>query len=376
MNDSATETNFDGRLALVDFLLPFYRRRIYELLAPRITGGFGVFTGNSGTVERDRVEDELKVDAFQLVQNRHFLRGPAEVIWQPGAVEWLASFEPDVVFACANPRILSMGGARRWAQRRGVPVLAWGLGTLMLAQGFERLRRAGRRRFIRGFDGVIAYSSRARDEYIAEGVPVERVFVVHNAATARPTHPLPERTEQFADPPRVLFVGRVYEGKRLGLLFDALARIQASSRPFLEVVGDGPDLEALRIEGKQKLGNGVSFTGALRGEPLAAAFKRGDLFVLPGLGGLAIQEAMSWGLPVVVAEGDGTQIDLVRKDNGWLMPPGDVEALELILRDAFSDCQRLRAMGKESYRIVDEELNLERMIDELVVAATRIRAMT
>ena len=121
MNDSATETNFDGRLALVDFLLPFYRRRIYELLAPRITGGFGVFTGNSGTVERDRVEDELKVDAFQLVQNRHFLRGPAEVIWQPGAVEWLASFEPDVVFACANPRILSMGGARRWAQRRGVP---------------------------------------------------------------------------------------------------------------------------------------------------------------------------------------------------------------------------------------------------------------
>ena len=43
-----------------------------------------------------------------------------------------------------------------------------------------------------------------------------------------------------------------------------------------------------------------------------AHFAGADLFVLPGTGGLAVQEAMSYALPVIVAKGDGTQEDLVR----------------------------------------------------------------
>jgi len=30
---------------------------------------------------------------------------------------------------------------------------------------------------------------------------------------------------------------------------------------------------------------------------------------------------MAYGLPVIVAEGDGTQSDLVRPENGWRIPP-------------------------------------------------------
>ena len=76
----------------------------------------------------------------------------------------------------------------------------------------------------------------------------------------------------------------------------------------------------------------------------------------------------------VATEGDGTQFDLVREENGWLMTPGDVSSLQECLEDAFSDCARLRRFGLEGYRIVDEELNLERMIDEFVIALTSIRS--
>ena len=106
---------------------------------------------------------------------------------------------------------------------------------------------------------------------------------------------------------------------------------------------------------------------------MVAAFRRGDLFVLPGMGGLAIQEAMSWALPVIAAEGDGTQFDLVRKENGWLMEPGSVDSLRSALVEALSDIPRLREMGLESYRIVYEEFNLDRMIDEMVEAVCTIR---
>jgi glycosyltransferase involved in cell wall biosynthesis len=107
---------------------------------------------------------------------------------------------------------------------------------------------------------------------------------------------------------------------------------------------------------------------------LSATFAEADLFVLPGTGGLAVQQAMSFGLPVVVAEGDGTQDDLVRPGNGWRIPAADLEALKAALQEALADAKRLRAMGAESYRIVAEEANLERMVQVFVEALISIRA--
>ena len=76
-------------------------------------------------------------------------------------------------------------------------------------------------------------------------------------------------------------------------------------------------------------------------------FAEADLFVLPGTGGLAVQEAMAHGLPVIVAKGDGTQDDLVRDGNGWQIAPENQAALTEALREALSDMKRLRKMGEE-----------------------------
>jgi glycosyltransferase involved in cell wall biosynthesis len=71
---------------------------------------------------------------------------------------------------------------------------------------------------------------------------------------------------------------------------------------------------------------------------------------------------MSFGLPVMVGVADGTQVDLLRGDNGWLLKDDTVSGLTAQLQDALSDIQRLRRMGEESYRIVSEEINLEAMV--------------
>ena len=42
---------------------------------------------------------------------------------------------------------------------------------------------------------------------------------------------------------------------------------------------------------------------------------------------------MSHGLPVMVAEADGTQADLVRPENGWTLPPGDLRVLTETLHE-------------------------------------------
>jgi glycosyltransferase involved in cell wall biosynthesis len=126
-------------------------------------------------------------------------------------------------------------------------------------------------------------------------------------------------------------------------------------------VGEGPARPDLENLAKQVYPQ-ARFFGATYGSELETLFSAADLFVLPGTGGLAVQQAMSFGLPVIVAEADGTQADLVRPENGWSVPPGDLEALISAINQALEDVARLRRMGQASYRIVAEEINLENML--------------
>jgi glycosyltransferase involved in cell wall biosynthesis len=219
--------------------------------------------------------------------------------------------------------------------------------------------------FLKQFDALIAYSQRGADEYAALGFPREKIFVAHNSVSPPPASPLPLRPSTFNFQPTILFVGRLQVRKRVADLLKACAQLE--SKPRLVIIGDGPErgnLESVAREIYPK----AEFIGAKHGAELQPYFTEADLFVLPGTGGLAVQEAMSYGLPVIVAQGDGTQDDLVRKENGWQIPPGDFEALVATMQDALSDAARLRRMGGESYRIVREEINIERMVETFVSA--------
>jgi glycosyltransferase involved in cell wall biosynthesis len=136
-------------------------------------------------------------------------------------------------------------------------------------------------------------------------------------------------------------------------------------------VGDGPARGELQELAKQIYPQ-AEFPGDQRGADLQPYFAAADLFALPGTGGLAVQEAMAAGLPVIVAEGDGTQDDLVRPGNGWQVPPGDMQALAAVLQQALSDPARLRRMSSESYRLAVEEVNIEAMVSVFVQALNRV----
>jgi glycosyltransferase involved in cell wall biosynthesis len=107
---------------------------------------------------------------------------------------------------------------------------------------------------------------------------------------------------------------------------------------------------------------GAKFLGEMHGKVLEDRFREADLFVLPGTGGLAVQQAMSFSLPVIVGVADGTQADLVRSENGWQLPDSSIDSLVRVLIAALSDIRTLRKKGRASYSIVSNEINLEKMV--------------
>jgi glycosyltransferase involved in cell wall biosynthesis len=82
---------------------------------------------------------------------------------------------------------------------------------------------------------------------------------------------------------------------------------------------------------------------------------------------------MAYGLPVIMGQGDGTNDELVRPENGWQIPSDDLAALTNTLREALSDASRLRKMGAVSYHIVAEEINLEKMVGVFVQALNSVK---
>jgi len=360
---------FQGRLALQQRVLPNYRADFFDALASACRDGLTVFAGQPRPSEAIETAPELRVAQWTKAQNRHLLGGSFYLCWQSGLQNWLRDEDPAALIVEANPRYLSTLFGITWMHLHRRPVIGWGLGVPDQSSRLSAQRRA----FLRRHDALITYSPTGARQYIDAGFPADLVFVAPNAVTPRPTQPPPVRAETFDTPPTVLFVGRLQARKHIDNLLRACAALPEASQPRLWIVGDGParpDFEALARQVYPR----AEFLGARFGADLAGYFAGADLFVLPGTGGLAVQQAMSYGLPVIVAEADGTQQNLVRAENGWQIPSNDVASLTDTLKTALADPRRLRQMGAASYRIVSEEVNLEAMVSVFLQALAAVTA--
>lgn len=363
---------FAGRLAVQQRVLPSYRRPFFELLAERCEGGLSLFAGQPRPQEAINTVTQLSGVDYNPAKNVHIFDGPLYLCRQPGMLDWLEGQRLNVLVVEANARYLSTPAAIDWMQAQNKPVLGWGLGAPPLHGMLAGLRKRRRRRLLGSLDGLISYSQMGAEQYRAQGVAAERVFVAHNAVVPAPDKPPAARPPEFQGAPAVLFVGRLQARKRLDLLFKACGSLPV--KPRLLVVGDGPERAAMEAQAAADYPQ-TEFLGAKFGAELDQIFGQADLLVLPGTGGLAVQQAMGQALPVIVAQGDGTQQDLVRPGNGWLVPPGDLDALTEALGEALADAARLRRMGAESFRIVQQEINLERMVDAFIQAVNAVAGM-
>ncbi|MHB1094713.1 MAG: glycosyltransferase [Gemmatimonadaceae bacterium] len=168
------------------------------------------------------------------------------------------------------------------------------------------------------------------------------------------TAPMPAATALFTPPPieehqkdRMLFVGRLNAQKGLDDLLQAMARARRSWT--LDVVGDGPDGEALR-QRAEALGvaGRVTWLGHLPQGELPALYARSAALIIPsteeGLGLVGVEAALCETPSIAYASGGLT--DVVRDGaTGWLVPTGDVAALAHAIDGVVERPTKARAFG-------------------------------
>lgn len=363
-----------GKIGIQQRVLPRYRQPFFDLLAEHCSGALDIFAGYPRPEEHIATVDELGVANYVHGRNLHISRGRSYFCWQRGMRGWLKNYDPDELIVAADPRIITNYLAVRHMRTRNRPVIGWGLGTLNAPGGGDKFSLVSRvrSRFYRAFDAVIAYSSKAADDYLRAGVPAERIFIAHNAVSTeeadRGRKRFPSsgqevrewRTMNGLSRPTIICVGRLIPEKRVDVLIQACHEYGEDSCDLL-IVGDGPERGKLERLAMEKFPR-TRFLGHLESERLSIAFAASNLFVLPGTGGLAIYEAMAHGKPVIVGQGDGTESDLVHDGrNGCRVAPGDVTALSVAIQKYLGQPELIQTAGNESRKIVEQEVNIEKM---------------
>jgi glycosyltransferase involved in cell wall biosynthesis len=209
---------------------------------------------------------------------------------------------------------------------------------------------------------------------------IRRVYYGVDPAVLQPRRPRAAVRAELGiapDAPVLVCVGRLAPQKDHPTLFAALARLPRDV--VLLVVGGDPfgDGEA-RLKAKaQELGvaDRTRFLGIRHDVPdlLGAA----DLFVLPSLWeglGLVFLEAMAVSLPTVATNVSAIPEVVPDGQGGWLVPPGDAEALARAIAAALADPAERARRGAAGRTLLLQRFTLPRMIDEVLAVYEEARA--
>jgi 1,2-diacylglycerol 3-alpha-glucosyltransferase len=269
-------------------------------------------------------------------------------------------------------------GALDQARRMGLPVVASfhvQPENMLYNVGIhsEWLNGAIYRRMVKHYfnrvDGVVCPTPFARDKLRGYGL-TSPAFVVSNGvppdvAEAMAKHP-PEPHIENGGPFFILAVGRFAAEKRQDIIIEAVRRSRHRDRIRLVLSGWGP-LEADLQHLAGALPNGAEI-GFLPREELVNDYRKADLFVHAGeveLEGMSVLEAMSAGLPALVADAPESAASRFALNEQFRFAHGDAAALSAKIDFLIENPETLVA-AREPYRLRAHEFDFNASVGKLV----------
>jgi glycosyltransferase involved in cell wall biosynthesis len=193
----------------------------------------------------------------------------------------------------------------------------------------------------------VLFTSETESELACESFFLHRwrPLVVPFGAVPSEGDPLVQREAFLAANPGLrgrrllLFLGRLHPKKGCDLLVNAFLKI-ADQHPDVDLVFAGPDPQNWRAELEEPflsagLERRVHWPGMLSGDLKWGAFYASEAFILPSHQenfGIAVAEALSCGVPVLLSDKVNIAPEIARERAGWMQPDTAEGTLALLTR--------------------------------------------
>jgi glycosyltransferase involved in cell wall biosynthesis len=211
---------------------------------------------------------------------------------------------------------------------------------------------------------IIVASGHMKNTLLLNGVKPENVFVLPYFVDYSEVF-----KESKAGPERLLYAGRIAEGKGLDMLLDVLKFVKEDF--MLDVVGTGPDEEyCIKKANASGLSDRVIFRGLVKHENLPKFYSKASFLVMPSVWpepfGISGIEAAFFGKPAVAFDVGGISEWLKDNVNGYLIKPYDKQAMAEKIDELLRDNKKTKDMGKAGRKIVEEKYLPKSHLDKLL----------
>jgi glycosyltransferase involved in cell wall biosynthesis len=386
MNILLLEINLSFRMAdkqnkplvvIVQRLLPHYRLPFFRLLSSRNPDyNIQVYHGDNTAASMDSAGFTT-----QYYKNYSFSFLGFSLVFQPSLMLDVIRKSPNLLILEGTFGVLTNVMLLIFRRIKHLPTIYWTAGwdNPVITGRPAQLKALLIGLFLRMCDGAIVYGSSAFDYLTAHGLSASKILVAQNTIDVetiiaeqllwrRRGTEIRKKLVPNVDN-LIVYVGQMASIKRVDLLLKAfqLLHQQKDSLAML-LVGKGEQMDDLKEYVDQQHVPDVYFAGEVV-EGVEAYFAAGDVFVMPGTGGLALNQAMAIGLPVIATVADGTQYDLIiQGENGYIVPVDDIKALAEAIKDILALPDRRIRMGQRSLKIIQERATLRNMVEQYSMA--------
>jgi glycosyltransferase involved in cell wall biosynthesis len=251
--------------------------------------------------------------------------------------------------------------------------IIWDLGKGFADFGNSLFRRLYMRFYnylLKHAEYIYVYNNLSRAYFKAQGISDNKIVVLNNTIDTRKikrirSSYIPEVPEALADQTGqdftfLIFVGALVRSKNIEELAELMKML--GNKYYLVIVGDGAPEYKSELE-KLFKGTNHFFAGYKKIEQLMPYYDLASFSVLPGLGGLSINQSMAFGVPVICKSADGAEKDLVVPDMTGYIYKDLSDACHYILSKTSDDWKK---MGQNAEAVINTSHSVESMMNKFI----------